>query len=111
MAFRASPPLLSLETAARDLHEAEQTLRNLLLTAHDLRIQMELAQLGAPDISEALAALAKIHRYDACKSLIAAFEDFAEAQVNFHLAKHRQDYERVVEPAPDPEYLRDGSGG
>lgn len=111
MPLRVSPPLLSLDTAARDFREAEQGLRSLLLSAEDLRIQNDLASSGAPDISGALAALSKMQRFDACKRLIAAFETFVEAQVNLHLARHREDYERIVESPEGPEYLRDGSGG
>jgi hypothetical protein len=106
MAFRVSPPLLSLDTATRDFQEAEQGLRSLLLSAEDLRIQIELASHGAPDISVALATLSRRHRFDACKRLIAAYESYVEAQVNLHLAMHREDYERVVGTSEGPEYLQ-----
>ena len=52
-----------------------------------------------------------MQRYDACKILIAAFEEFAEAQVNFRLAEQRFEYESVVEAGSDPAYLLRGSGG
>lgn len=103
--------LLPRDTAGREFKEATVSLRNLLLSVEELRIRAELAQSGMPDISASLATLAKMQRYDACKILIAAFEEFAEAQVNFRLAEQRFEYESVVEAGSDPAYLRRGSGG
>ena len=81
----------------------------MLLSVEELRIEADLATTGLPDISGALATLAKMQRYDACKSLITAFEEYVEAQVNLRLAEQRMDYEKVVtDAATEPEYLRAG---
>jgi len=111
MALRLSSSLLSLDIAAKDYRDAATSLRNLLLTVEELRIDADLAKSGLPDISGPLSALAKMQRYDACKGLIAAFEEYVEAQVNLHLATSRHEYTQVVEPNTDPEYLREEDRG
>lgn len=106
MALRVSSAVLNLDVATQEFRASKKALRDLLLAVEELRLESELLQIGLPDISAPLATLAKMQRYDACKALIAAFEDFVEAQVNVNLANQRIDYEKVVETPSDPEYLR-----
>lgn len=106
MALRVSSVVLNFDTATQEFRESKRALRDLLLTVEEMRLETELLQTGLPDISAPLATLAKMQRYDACKALIAAFEDFVEAQVNMRLAEQRLDYEKIVETPTDPEYLR-----
>ena len=92
-------------TARSDYEAARESLRGAFLAITSSQFDADTKDAASPDLSAALAWLAKAGRYDLARNLLDMHEAYLEAVVNLKLAEGRQEYDAVVEG--HPEYLRD----
>ena len=90
-------------TARSDYEAARESLRGAFLAITSSQFDADTKDGASPDISAALAWLAKAGRYDLARNLLDMHEAYLEAVVNLGLAEHRREYDAVVEGRP--EYL------
>jgi hypothetical protein len=103
--------MTAVAAAEKELGTARDTLRGRLLGIAVERIDARLRS-EVPDVSEELLFFASRGRFDLCKSLLGALEEYVEARIHYSIASanHAADtYASLFTLQDAPEYLREGN--